>query len=180
MANTREKGKIPHDEWPNILAKYNQGDSIAQIARDYGCTAPAIRYIIKRSGGLKDASRPERAGAAPHLRPQASGAAEGRELSATAAVPPLVSSRRPARGHVLGQELHQRVTGDIASFLAALDDVVLEGSLERVMDLQEATDQLMRSAARTRLELERLLSQRETSQAREKSRAKPGSAQRGA
>src|SRR5260370_25884196 len=54
MANPRAKGKIPHGEWPQILAKYAGGETIAQIGRDYGCTAPAIRYIIRRSGKLKD------------------------------------------------------------------------------------------------------------------------------
>src|SRR5258708_11577242 len=56
MANPRTKGKIPHGEWPQILAKYARGETIAQIGRDYGCTAPAIRYIIRRSGTLKGES----------------------------------------------------------------------------------------------------------------------------
>src|SRR6266478_4373823 len=66
MANPRTKGKIPHGEWPQILAKYARGETIAQIGRDYGCTAPAIRYIIRRSGKLKGASGRE------GLRPRAS------------------------------------------------------------------------------------------------------------
>ena len=52
MAGTREKGKIPHGEWAKILARYRGGETIARIGRDYGCTPPAIRYIIKRSGGV--------------------------------------------------------------------------------------------------------------------------------
>jgi hypothetical protein len=182
MINIREKGKIPHSEWPNILAKYERGDTIAQIGRDYGCTAPAIRYIIKRSGRLKDRGSAERAAASRGLlrqqaRAEAPAGGEVRDLRLTAAGQVVaVPSRRPVRGHVLGQELHQRVSGDVASFLAALDHLVLDGSLQSVADLQEATDQLMRSAARTRIELERFRSHGEISSPREKGRAKPGSA----
>src|SRR6185437_13928674 len=48
MSNPREKGKIPHSEWPEIHMRYGKGESLASIARDYRCTAPAIRYIVKR------------------------------------------------------------------------------------------------------------------------------------
>jgi hypothetical protein len=54
-----------------------------------------------------------------------------------------------------------RVTGDVVSFLAALDHAVLEGSLESLGVLQDAIDALMRSAARTRIELGRILSRDE-------------------
>jgi hypothetical protein len=62
------------------------------------------------------------------------------------------------RDEILGDDLRQRVSGDIASFLVALDQVVLEGSSRSAVVLQEATDRLMRSTARIRLELERMLS----------------------
>jgi hypothetical protein len=58
---------------------------------------------------------------------------------------------------VLGAELRKRVSGDLASFLVALDQVVDGGSVQSLTDLQEATDRLMRSVARTRMEIERLL-----------------------
>jgi hypothetical protein len=40
--------KIPHGEWSAIAERYSQGESISSIARHYGCTAPAIHYILKR------------------------------------------------------------------------------------------------------------------------------------
>jgi hypothetical protein len=40
--------KIPHGEWSAIAERYSQGESISSIARDYGCTAPGIHYILKR------------------------------------------------------------------------------------------------------------------------------------
>ncbi|SRR5260221_3357919 len=162
MVNTRTKGKIPHGEWPQILAKYAGGETIAQIGRDYGCTAPAIRYIIRRSGRLKGESgrkvlqpRPSRppttpsGGAArPSLPHRAN--ADGRGTSAS----------------LLGTQLLTRVTGDTVSFLAALDHAVLESSAESVAVLQDAIDALMRSAARTRIELGRILSRDEVANLR--------------
>jgi hypothetical protein len=163
MAGKREKGKIPHGEWPNILARYRKGETMAELARAYGCTGPAIRYILKRSGLPSGEGGGERGAAVSH-----GSAARPEALSTMTAAPSL----RPIRGHFLGPELRQRVSGDVASFLVALDYVDLEGSPESLANLQEATDRLMRSTARTRLELERLLSGQEASGLREKSRKK--------
>lgn len=41
--------KIPQGEWNAIAARYKGGESISNIARSYGCTPPAIHYILKRS-----------------------------------------------------------------------------------------------------------------------------------
>ncbi len=69
---------------------------------------------------------------------------------------------RPGTGaSLLGTQLLTRVTGDVVSFLAALDHAVLESSLESLTVLQDAIDALMRSAARTRIELGRMLNRDE-------------------
>lgn len=41
--------KIPQGEWNAIAARYAKGESISKIAQTYGCTPPAIHYILKRS-----------------------------------------------------------------------------------------------------------------------------------
>ena len=41
--------KIPQGEWSVIAERYSQAASISSIARHYGCTAPAIHYILKRN-----------------------------------------------------------------------------------------------------------------------------------
>jgi hypothetical protein len=41
--------KIPHGEWNAIAARYAKGESITRIAQSYGCTPPAIHYILKRT-----------------------------------------------------------------------------------------------------------------------------------
>jgi hypothetical protein len=40
--------KIPQGEWSSIAARYEKGESISGIARGYGCTPPAIHYILKQ------------------------------------------------------------------------------------------------------------------------------------
>lgn len=42
--------KIPQGEWSAIAARYAQGESLSAIARSYGCTPPAIHYVLKRNG----------------------------------------------------------------------------------------------------------------------------------
>jgi transposase-like protein len=44
--------KIPQGEWHAIAARYSKGESLSSIARHYGCTPPAIHYILKRVKGL--------------------------------------------------------------------------------------------------------------------------------
>src|SRR5947209_8398402 len=51
--------KIPQGEWSAIAARYAKGESITRIAQSYGCTPPAIHYILKR-GKLRAAQDPER------------------------------------------------------------------------------------------------------------------------
>jgi hypothetical protein len=154
MGNPRIKGKIPHGEWPQILAKYAGGDTIARIAREYACTAPAIRYIIRRSGRLEDKS-----GRKSLARTSSSGASSrgSRAASAEALSRLAMSGDYGTTASQLGPELLTRVTGDVVSFFAALDHAVLERSLESLGILQDAIDALMRSAARTRIELGRIL-----------------------
>jgi hypothetical protein len=168
MGATREKGKIPHSEWPKILARYSGGETIAKIGRDYGCTAPAIRYIIKRSGGLIDAAARasgRKSASLPRSAPLLSEA--GSRLTATQPGETLPAEQG------LSAELRKRVSSDVASFLVALDYAVLNGSIDSIVNLQDATDRLMRSTARTRLELERLVSRRLTEPARDKGRKRP-------
>src|SRR5436305_1720902 len=50
--------KIPQGEWNAIAARYAKGESITRIAQSYGCTPPAIHYILKR-GKQRAAENPE-------------------------------------------------------------------------------------------------------------------------
>src|SRR5262249_53250752 len=130
MAAKREKGKIAHAEWPAIVGRYADGESMASIARSYGCTAPAIRYIVNRGtvraaegeGGTPEggaattaivtAARPKRAGTAPSDRSRA----------------------RPGADAILGSpidhSLRERVNSDIAAFLVAFDAAFADNTLK--------------------------------------------------
>ena len=48
--------KIPQGEWNAIAARHSQGESLSSIARQYGCTPPAIHYVLKRVKGLSTAA----------------------------------------------------------------------------------------------------------------------------
>jgi hypothetical protein len=173
MAGTREKGKIPHGEWTKILARYRGGETIAQIGRDYGCTPPAIRYIIKRGGGvLKGAIADERLTSRLSNSVEVGGARYLASSAAASLPVPMGRAGRAMGKDILGAELRTRVSSDVALFLVALDQAVIDGSAESVAQLQDATDRLMRSTARTRLELERLLSGQVTASGDERRRKK--------
>jgi hypothetical protein len=158
MRNTREKGKIPITERPRILAKYAAGEKVAHIARDYGCTPAAIRYILNRSKKQSETvvdaavTRGEEtlhpAGRSPRLplHRRDAPSASGRYAFSSS-----------GQDTFLDLELYARVTGDAVTFLAALDRTASEGSLASLEGLREAIERLMRSAARTSLEVGRLL-----------------------
>lgn len=161
MKNVREKGKIPVGERPRILARYAAGEKLAQIARDYRCTPAAIRYIVNRSRARAD--NVANAGAA-HV--DEGGQQSTRQLASAALPVPGrrattsgrdASTRSIGRPGLLDSELYTRVTGDAVTFLAALDQTASEGSIESLEGLREAIEKLMRSVARTSLEIGRVL-----------------------
>ncbi|WP_431855808.1 hypothetical protein [Azospirillum sp.] len=154
MANRREKGKIPHQEWPAIRARHAGGESLASIARDYGCTGPAIRYIVNRPATAGDDDRPVPAAARPRRTPPPD--SRPAETPARAEPPAADAPAREAPATAgIDPDLRRRVSSEIASFLAVFDSFLTESSPDSYDQLLDATDRLMRVAARTRIELER-------------------------
>jgi hypothetical protein len=49
MERSSKRGKIPQQDWPSIMARYEAGETLANIARTYDCSPPAISYIVSRS-----------------------------------------------------------------------------------------------------------------------------------
>jgi hypothetical protein len=138
----KTRGKIPRTEWGAIAARHATGESLARIARDYACTAPAIRYIVRQ----ENASTAKAGGArgAPQ-RPGEDRGTEGPSVAPAAA--------RAESG--LDFRLREAITVEISTFLVALDDAIGEGKAESLQRLREATDRLLRAAARIRIELDR-------------------------
>lgn len=129
-----QKGKISPAEWPSIAARHRHGESLASIARAYGCTAPAIAYIVKRSATSEVAE----------------GAAAGNGAAA-----PRPRSRLAAASKGLDHQLRERVNSDVAAFLVAFEAACDNLTSSTCQLLLDATDRLLRAGARTRIELER-------------------------
>jgi hypothetical protein len=49
MEKSSKRGKIPQQDWPSIVKRYETGETLASIARTYDCSPPAISYIVSRS-----------------------------------------------------------------------------------------------------------------------------------
>lgn len=154
---TRQKGKISHAEWPQIALRHEGGESFASIARSYGCTAPAIRYIVGRRADLAGQSprpgRSSRRGREPRAEVPpavpAGGAAPGTNLALNPSKGDLGKQR------AIDAELRDRLVNDIAAFIVALDTAGESDSVEARRALLDATDRLLRAGARARLELVR-------------------------
>lgn len=158
MEAKSEKGKIDRSEWQNILGRYESGETIARISRDYDCTAPAIRYIIKKCGKLGQGGSaksrveplPDQGGGMrlPQDPPPAK-LSYAKAVKRAPQTPTKMTGSAMLDSHVL-----TRVTGDIAFFLVALDRAEASDP-ESLTVLQGATDSLMRAIARIRIELDR-------------------------
>src|SRR5262244_1236354 len=58
MEKSSKRGKIPQQDWPAIIKRYEAGETLASIARTYDCSPPAISYIVSRTrarGAVPDA-----------------------------------------------------------------------------------------------------------------------------
>ncbi|MGH7036852.1 MAG: hypothetical protein ACREE1_01765 [Stellaceae bacterium] len=141
--------KIPQGEWNAIAARHTRGETIARIAYDYGCTAPAIHYILKRQ---KERAQPELASvaAAPdmsapsprplvELRPAAEvRASEPRRESTPVLIPgqlpgPPADARHPEEPRperTAGPWLEARVPPARGNALAAGFDAELQNQIE--------------------------------------------------
>ncbi len=49
MERSGKRGKIPQQDWPAIIKRYEAGETLASIARTYDCSPPAISYIVSRT-----------------------------------------------------------------------------------------------------------------------------------
>lgn len=122
---------------------------MAEIARSYGCTSPAIRYIIHRTE-RGEINRDDRESAVAPLRGD----------GARPTVQVVSVETRAHAGRRSGEEVWDRLNSDIASLLAGMDAIAMNDSDENYEALLLATDRLLRSSARTRLEIERVLESR--------------------
>ena len=177
--------KIPQGEWRAIAARYENGELISGIARGYGCTPPAIHYILKRHRELPaTAVRPLTptlpaavavapiAAYAPEPAPPARTASKSEHYTPppvlVRASPPIAAASSPPAGKPdqrpagppatpgLDSELHTRAEAAIAMFRSSFDAALMEGSPGVRERLRQAAADLMRVAARTTIVLDRV------------------------
>jgi hypothetical protein len=175
--------KIPQGEWNAIAARYQSGESISQIARSYGCTPPAIHYILKRNRQrppvMPARSEPlplEAASAqlvrAKPLEPPPPAVRTNHHLAPAIVVhsrpaAPLEGVRAPAEQQAppppaaaqlpgLDSALHLRAEAAIEMFRSSFDAALSEGSPVLCERLRRAASDLMRVAARTTIVLDQL------------------------
>jgi len=160
--NVRIRGKIRHEEWPKIAARFESGDTLAEIARSYGCTPPAIRYIVGRASANAGKTRPSR-GISGTPNAEAEFGPAGSARGSDRGMHPPIRDFAAA-----GQEIWGRINNDIASFLAAMDALFTNVSDRNYEALLKATDRLLWASARTRLELERVIGNRREGSARKR------------
>jgi hypothetical protein len=131
--------KIPQGEWSAIAARHANGEPISRIAQSYGCTPPAIHYILKHAK-LRAAPTAIRASEPPMAIVQPT----GDRLSGTGGT---------ALAAGLDDDLHNRAEAAIAAFRSSFDAALAGGSPQ---ELRRAAAGLMRVAARTTIVLDRL------------------------
>ncbi|HWL20532.1 MAG TPA: hypothetical protein VNS33_12745 [Bradyrhizobium sp.] len=181
MTGSRTKGKIANSEWPSIVRRHLDGESIASIARSYNCTAPAIRYIVRRSAAVSgdiaglavdqkaDRHTARNIEAIPSPKRQASldtlteePRSDRTSRTRADAAPydePVAQRHRSGSAsaqQTLSRELLHRANSAIAAFLVALDSAYTKIDAQALEELRDATDRLLHACARTRLELERV------------------------
>jgi transposase-like protein len=88
--------KIPQGEWSAIAARHARGETIARIAHDYGCTAPAIHYILKRQKARAGSAVAGVARGVNTAAPAAAASAEAATTSRPTSQLRLASEVRPA------------------------------------------------------------------------------------
>jgi hypothetical protein len=148
MPATRTKGKIPRSEWVVIVRRRASGETFASIARDFGCSAPAIRYIVEQSR-----RRPMAGGNGASAAAESAGSVSGQIVRFSAAEGAVVAAYEAG---ATVQALHSSISSDIASFLVVYDSALIQPSRDNVGRLLDAVDRLMRAAARMRIELQSL------------------------
>jgi hypothetical protein len=154
------KGKIPRSEWQTIIARHEKGEALSQIAGDYGCSAPAISYILKRTKDMQGGqtvvqTTGEETATAPAIEFGKVARMATREGASLPKAPPAVPEGEASQPWFSRDTQHE-IGHHVASFVVALDCLLADGSAESIDAMLAASEQLMQVAARTRIEATRL------------------------
>ena len=98
MEKSSKRGKIPQQDWPSIIKRYEAGETLASIARTYDCSPPAISYIVSRTRA--------RSAAAEAAAPKPAAPAEPQLIKAS-------SSPMPTNGMPADEATHNSAGGGV-------------------------------------------------------------------
>jgi len=141
MGPLREKGKICKAQWSAIAEAYfDRNETIAQIARDFDVTPPAIRYITRQILAGKDSQQTIARAA---LRINGS--------PTTASTHQVGKSER--HPNPAFRNFQNRATTSVAEFLSALEVAAGATPTKKLTVIQSACDSLMLAMARLRTEI---------------------------
>jgi hypothetical protein len=158
------------------MARHDKGEALAQIAADYGCSAPAISYILKRAREItgvavmppavhedkEDGLTEDSSNGAETADMDAKDSAWKKraarvEASDTAELrPAALRADNDARSIWFTHETQHEISHHVASFVVALDCLLGEQSVENIELMMTASERLMQVAARTRIEAARM------------------------
>jgi hypothetical protein len=111
MERSSKRGKIPQQDWPSIIKRYEAGETLASIARTYDCSPPAISYILSRSRARDatadgteqsaiESSEPRLVTGHPNDTPVSEFINGTPEIGEAAALPPTAKASDPMDGSI--------------------------------------------------------------------------------
>ena len=111
MERSSKRGKIPQQDWPSIIKRYEAGETLASIARTYDCSPPAISYILSRSRARDatvdgteqsaiESSEPQLVKEHPNDTPVSEFINGTPEIGEAAALPPTAQAPDPMDGSI--------------------------------------------------------------------------------
>jgi len=140
--------KIPQGEWNAIAARYAQGEKISRIAQSYGCTPPAIHYILKRNKD-RTAQKSERP-LNGRWEPMPTSSADKLQMTFASATPRSAERRREEYGGFRPAPSEMGSPPAPTSPLRASRDPELAASARPVLSEQRSAPSLQQRASNPR------------------------------
>jgi hypothetical protein len=107
MERSSKRGKIPQQDWPSIIKRYESGETLASIARTYNCSPPAISYILSRSRAVdsteergNESPEPQLVKGHPNETPGIEFLNGTPDIGEAAALPPTEQTSDPVDGSI--------------------------------------------------------------------------------
>ncbi len=150
----RRRGRIPASAYPDILRRQAEGETLAMIAEDFGCTPSAVSYAIKKAqaDGVPMADRAEEAPAPAAQEPPAREQTALHLASDRAPAPRTPASEEP-NGPEPINEIEERLRGATGDCLSAYRQWLVAEDSDAEEALSESLHSLRKVLARIDIDL---------------------------